>query len=290
MLLHLCSIQPLRLYEQEGKNKQDAAGLRKTQYHCDTRPFFHPTFSVGKPTMALESLPSAATDNPYLARRQARIARNEAHLRSLGLQKTSKQYKTTRIKYKKPRVPRTPPARRSTRSKQRPDYMGVIVTPELSTKSPSPPPQDSLQVLWNPPPKVLETTTAIVPEAPPDSSRSTCINVNEIVNQYLGRRLEETGKAAVISASAGRTVRFNKYSGALAWSNCTYLWINLGGDNEFVDDTVTWYGGARMHGLTPVIQQLLSTSPVVLWVRQPIRNGFTPYVCFGRLEVRMWWM
>lgn len=66
--------------------------------------------------------------------------------------------------------------------------------------------------------------------------------------------VEHFGKAAVMTLSNhGKLPRFSKYSGALEWLNCVYLWVNIGGtsgySNAFSEHGrhMMWYGGSKMH-------------------------------------------
>jgi hypothetical protein len=134
----------------------------------------------------------------------------------------------------------------------------------------------------------------------------------------LGIKLEMTGKAFVIEESARRAVEkiyttpisFNKYCGAQEWGNTIYLWINFDSPgsevvNSFLSNgqQVNWFGGSKMHDGTPLIQKLKrlgiqaaqpqkqqhSDHAVVLWCRKynAAKKGFDPYLCFGRLSVRV---
>jgi hypothetical protein len=129
-------------------------------------------------------------------------------------------------------------------------------------------------------------------EAHEDSSSSN--------NNNLGTSPPDLGfgKAAVMAMSNnGATPKFSKYSGAVEWRNCVYLWVNLASSkpgefiNEFEDGGrfMTWYGGSRMHEDSDVVQRLVasanasvstlskSKNTVILFVRL---DG-EPYCCFG---------
>ena len=103
---------------------------------------------------------------------------------------------------------------------------------------------------------------------PIDPHSSRCIAANYSVfltNSMLGQCHAEYGKAAVVSYSNNGTLpKFSKYSGVLEWSNCVYLWINLGAtngktnastsadqftyDNTFLAEgrSIVWFGGSKM--------------------------------------------
>ena len=66
--------------------------------------------------------------------------------------------------------------------------------------------------------------------------------------------VESYGKAAVMAlANKGQLPRFSKYSGALEWANCLFLWVNLGGASGYANAFseggryMMWFGGSRMH-------------------------------------------
>jgi hypothetical protein len=106
-----------------------------------------------------------------------------------------------------------------------------------------------------------------------DSDPTKCRNINANYNVFLTddtlcQCWTETGKAAIVSASNNNILpRFSKYSGALEWRNCIYLWVNLGDkntanssssnnnslefkyDNTFLDGgrSFVWFGGSKMN-------------------------------------------
>jgi hypothetical protein len=70
----------------------------------------------------------------------------------------------------------------------------------------------------------------------------------------LCKPIDDYGKAAIMQLSNdGILPRFSKYSGALEWSNCVYLWVNVGGasgySNSFTEAGrhMMWFGGSKMH-------------------------------------------
>lgn len=287
--------------------------------------------------------------NPYLARRQAKMARNEAKLRTLGLWKATTTASTVRnTQSKKPQevapVAPTAPTRRSKRFR----YITANTGTSTSSKGDVYEEEDSGDEDFNPVNQndddeedIWGTTTiietqqqprAIIPKKrprpsptkqnasavsfPPHSARSIDINVSLLLQHFLGIQLPVTGKAAVMEAcvkqAATRNVKhtassisFNKYSGVQEWRNdVVFVWINFQGPlsdviNEVdpIHKTVTWFGGSRMHGDTPIIQRLqriskqtkVETSGVVLWCRQydAKRKSFPPYTCLGRLGVSL---
>lgn len=258
--------------------------------------------------------------NPYLALREAKIQRNEARLKDLGLlRKTSRRSLDSAPRSKKVPVKREPraPTRRSTRNRSAPDTYADVPDFSLSAavaKKPSPVRATTrgsnakLQDIgeayepysFTPRPKFLS----------PSAARGMHVRCDRLVEAMLGRVMLQTGKAYCMEASAqvsvddygGGAISFNKYSGVQEWGNdVLFLWINLDNPqaevfNDFPKDgkQVTWFGGSRMHDQTAVIQKLIrvgkrdapsDSSGIVLWCRryEPAIKGFSPYVCLGRL-------
>jgi hypothetical protein len=249
-----------------------------------------------------------APTNPYIALREAKIARNEARLAKLGLLKPSvalrqspEQKKNTNRRSDVPK-PVQEPTRRSSRLSQQssqPDYKEVSMTSSEG-------PQKRRRIVstsFDVADEVIEDSSASsTPKnaAPPANSvRSIDIDVDELVtgeNELLGRFMHQSGKEYVINKTfelasstqdqqrlSGTKLSFNKYCGVQEWNNAIFLWINLGSkDNTVVNDfldggsRITWFGGSRMHDNSPVIHKLLklgkqatlSTSKIVLWVRK----------------------
>lgn len=89
------------------------------------------------------------------------------------------------------------------------------------------------------------------------STRSIVANYRQFITpSSIGLPHDEFGKASVVTRSNnGQTPKFSKYSGILEWSNCIYLWVNLGGpstpdsyENTFLDNgrSFVWFGGSKM--------------------------------------------
>ena len=235
---------------------------------------------------------STDNTNPYLALREAKIARNEERMKELGLlhqpssvQGTASSQGTSSSKRKKVSSPQeSGPTvlRRSSRHREEPtSYQDVLPernqrktnTRARSERDASPLPELSVAVREMPP--------APSPSSfPNNSARVFHLDVERLLmgtkdgeNGVLGQSMERTGKAFVmeesarraVSSYAGGPISFNKYSGVQAWgNNVMFLWINLNPPqsdvlNEFPGGgrQVTWYGGSRMHSGTPVIQKLI---------------------------------
>jgi hypothetical protein len=251
---------------------------------------------------------STGNANPYLALREAKIARNEERLRVLGLlhqptRGTDSSQGPSSSKRKKASSPQDPGPtilRRSSRHRgeQPASYQDVLPernqrkTRARSERDASPLPESIVAV--------REMKPAPSPSSfPNNSARVFHLDVERLLmgtkdgeDGALGQSMERTGKAFVMEESARRAVgsyaggpiSFNKYSGVQAWgNNVLFLWINLNPPqsevlNEFPGGgrQVTWYGGSRMHSGTPVIQRLIevgneaesSDGGVVLWCRQ----------------------
>jgi hypothetical protein len=236
---------------------------------------------------------STGNANPYLALREAKIARNEERMKELGLlhqsssaKRTTSSQGTSSSKRKKVSSPQdSGPTilRRSSRhqGEQPASYQDVL--PERSQpktnrrarseRDASPLPESSVAG--------REMKPAPSPSSfPKNSARVFHLDVERLLmgtkdgeDGALGQSMERTGKAFVMEESARRAVNsytggpisFNKYSGVQAWgNNVLFLWINLNPPqsevlNEFPGGgrQVTWYGGSRMHSGTTVIQQLI---------------------------------
>ena len=259
----------------------------------------------------------SSEDNPYLALREAKIQRNEARLRELGLigSRTDRAQK------------RRPPTKASTT----PPDASILVrrSQRLSTVT-----SERFQRRLKRSREVATKTVRIPekrpvdPKPPPAANSvrgiSICAQRLTLGISYsdvkqtglLGLPLEQTGKEYVISKSfqmaassrdklrIGESSRlsFNKYSGVQEWQNCIFLWVNLGAKgeglvvNEFQDGgtKITWFGGSRMVNDTPVVEKLIRwgreatdvSSKIVLWCRRfdSEQKRFHPYVCLGRLS------
>jgi len=245
--------------------------------------------------------------NPYLALRQAKIARNQARLKELGLfDIQSKASQATVVTtHKRPIAPlasaSTPaqPTRRSKRLSREPPTR-LSLHPEET--------KPTLQSRKRPKQKHSSSSSSSPPPPPAHSVRNITLHIDPLLSQLLGNFLPKTGKQHVIDTcydlastkqpkQSIHKLSFNKYSGVQEWKNILFLWINFGAPNSDVinafsphnDDTISWFGGSRMHSETSVIQRLQDPSQtVLLWCReyQPSARTFTPYVCFGRLEYK----
>mmetsp|Transcript_14221 Transcript_14221/g.23554 ORF Transcript_14221/g.23554 Transcript_14221/m.23554 type:complete len:305 (-) Transcript_14221:144-1058(-) len=256
-------------------------------------------------------------DNPYLAFRAAKIARNNAKLEELGL--ATKPVvepvvadRQTPARRGLPR-PIQQPTRRSTRItgqqapvvQELPDEFEASV-PSLRGKRQRPRrpgPKNANEANVAKKARAAKTTkNAYVP--PANSVRRIHLRVNDTVDKFLGRTMEKTGKAFVMHTSLGGLhVSFNKYSGVQEWMNdAIYLWVNVGKKdddvvNDFLDNgrQISWFGGSRMHDETPTIQRLIRIGKdtkkdpdkgIVLWCRHynTAAKTYHPYTCLGRLS------
>ncbi|GKY95255.1 hypothetical protein MPSEU_000487900 [Mayamaea pseudoterrestris] len=262
------------------------------------------------------SVASADSENSYLALRAAKIARNQARLRELGLlndpppaaaNKTTNSAPKLRQQRKDMSVT-LQPIRRSTRASR-----GKTSEPYITEST------EKRRLDKGAKSKIARSRSASTSTAsanpvsllPSSSARQIHLDINELLfgdNGMLGQPLAMTGKAAVMDTSANLAsdprqlqtvvqVSFNKYSGVQEWANCFFLWVNFGAlnnqvVNEFYDDgkQVIWFGGSSMHSETPVVQRLqhpLNKGRVILWCREysSATKTFGPYVCLGRLEL-----
>jgi len=150
-----------------------------------------------------------------------------------------------------------------------------------------------------------KSTSATITRGPPsaDSSRALKARLDRFIEgDLLGVKVGEYGKAAVMAeANGGKVPRFNKYSGFVEWSDCIFLWVNLGEDggessysNIFSEGGrhITWFGGSRVYEDSEITKRLLAygnpqkdpkhPESIVLFVR--LRGE--SYCCLGRLEHR----
>ncbi|KAL3798527.1 hypothetical protein HJC23_011831 [Cyclotella cryptica] len=242
-------------------------------------------------------MPNTDSTNPYVALREAKIARNEARLAQLGLLKrpslNSKSHvvpPNRRAKRRSVDQETQEPVRRSRRISQQQAHPGnedtcvpsetsqprrehVRNTNDSVTKSED----DSLVSLLFAP---GGNASIEISTSSSTSVRSVDIDVDALIlgkNGVLGRIMEKSGKEYVInkafdlSASsrdkqrlAGARLSFNKYCGIQEWHNAIFLWVNLGYNdsavvNDFLDNgkRITWFGGSRMHDETAVVHKLL---------------------------------
>ena len=241
-------------------------------------------------------LMSSKDPNPYVALREAKIARNEARLAQLGLLKrpnaslNSSDGGEPRTSQKRRRevAPKQiqEPVRRSKRISQQtdtPNYKEVSL-PVNDGSRPSRVHQRVDDYVGEDDAQTASSAVAksIKQQSTPaaNSVRSIDLNVNTLVigeNGILGKTLEQPGKEHVIHKSfelasspedqrrlSGVRLSFNKYCGVLEWNNSIFLWVNLGSkDNSVVNDfldggqQITWFGGSRMYDDSPVIHKLL---------------------------------
>ncbi len=202
--------------------------------------------------------------NPYLALRAAKIARNQARLKELGLVKfepSCSNLPKSRIRSVKSNSnaggcdeqPRAS-VRRSQRlrqdeindaqqpKRQKPSATSDIVAP-LQEESKRPVPYSSIGS--------LSKNNNIIKPLHPRSVRNMSIHVNDLVlgnTEYpkgiLGQRMAFSGKAYCMEISAKRSgvenyegLSFNKYSGIQEWKNdALFLWVNLGGGNDVMNE------------------------------------------------------
>ena len=253
---------------------------------------------------------------------KAKIARNEARLKSLGL--STKKPTVTLPRPKTAPAARAKlaahdgPVRRSGRlsSKTAPNYKDVPVPVDERRLHSRKRLHDEAGLLEEPLPKKRSAAKPLPRTSTPaaNSVRSISLDVAHLVidseKGVLGRMQEHTGKEFIIntafdrSASEddkarlnGRKLSFNKYCGVQEWANCIFLWVNLGNadsPNEFLDGgrQITWFGGSRMHDESPVVEKLIrygkdaaSRDKIILWCRmyQTETKKFSPYACLGRL-------
>lgn len=239
----------------------------------------------------------------YELLREEKIARNEQRLAELGLLRNTQTSSTTRKrpmkdesnnnetnsqKSQKVSSSSTPqsssdiiPLRRSSRRRNQDVRYKFEDEPIQKNKSTKRSLQDYTSALQNDPtsalqiekqnkkmsyPKELRKPSTSFSSAP--TARTTDIHVGKIIKQYLGKQLEETGKAFVVntavecslskseddnsstSMTMSTNIGFNKMSGVLEWKNDSYfLWINIDGKpndvglyNEFLG------GGMQVSG------------------------------------------
>jgi hypothetical protein len=258
-------------------------------------------------------------ENPYLALRAAKMARNQARLKELGLvsQATAVATRSLRRQLSTRTAPakKTIPTRRSRRLSQESEptlykelhiqnYHSLLPKKAVTRKRPRSTDSTKGKVTVAPPP-------------PSNSVRSINIHTTTLVlgeKGVLGIPMERSGKQLVIDETfalaaypedqqrlRGTRLSFNKYCGVQEWKNAIFLWVNLGGkDNSVINDflcdgrQITWFGGSRMHDDSPVVHKLIklgqeateSFSVIILWCRKyrPKIKTYSPYHCLGRLK------
>lgn len=280
--------------------------------------------------------------NPYLALRAAKIARNQARLKELGLYtfpKAKTRTTTTRSNNKKHSTPSilaiVTPSRRSSRISGQPikaNYMEVSNTLLNDTKRhhqrgtkrsltvlDDDDDNDADERIYNMDKQlkkkiISSKKSSSISEPAANSVRSISLDTSKLVLKFLGKPMETFGKDFVIHNTFSEVaypedihrlqgvsrLSFNKYCGVQEWKNSIYLWINLGGPNDFSSNgrCVSWFGGSKMREDSPVIQRLIhmgketasnnssiSTSRIILWCRHndAQTKKLLPYTCMGRL-------
>lgn len=210
-------------------------------------------------------------ENPYLALREAKIRRNEARLRELGLLKSVKpQIPRRKPVSSKPKEPAVPMRRSKRLSDQQPGTIDNVIAavPSPIDQPPvhkrarvvTPPSRTSLQDV----PTGKDTQMFKPPSAPKaiaaNSVRSISLCTKRLVlgnaekdtetssqGGLLGVSMMQTGKDFVVYKSfevaassvdqqrlEGARLSFNKYSGVQEWEDCIFLWVNLGDKNNSV--------------------------------------------------------
>jgi hypothetical protein len=236
--------------------------------------------------------PSQQTENPYLAYRAAKIARNQARLRELGLldapilaqfteQPTEKARRPLQPR-KRTVQPSLPPARKSTRAKVK--KVGIDkpleilqVAPSVEGKPSNKRSKNHITPKFQQVDAFSRTDTLKAKLSATSAAREIYLDADKLLfgaKGLLGRTLSSFGKASVMEASAKLAaqpsqlpadghISFNKYSGVQDWANCLFLWVNFGApgnqiNNEFFDSgrQVTWFGGSKMHHESPAICKL----------------------------------
>ncbi|KAL7543268.1 hypothetical protein ACHAWF_007354 [Thalassiosira exigua] len=204
--------------------------------------------------------------NPYLALREAKIARNERRLGELGLLKpptprpsaalsTARARAQSRRKDELPLAHRAQP-RRSGRlsSRTKPDYKDWSEPSSMGRVAGRKRPLSPVATKG----EVREPVAASAPSerrarpAPPSAPAANSVRlINLDVTKLLmgeggeagmlGRMAEQTGKESIVCESfsraasseeqlrlGGTKLSFNKYCGVQEWGNCIFLWVNLG--------------------------------------------------------------
>eukprot|EP00558_Chaetoceros_sp_UNC1202_P000004 CAMPEP_0197254086 /NCGR_PEP_ID=MMETSP1429-20130617/67404_1 /TAXON_ID=49237 /ORGANISM="Chaetoceros sp., Strain UNC1202" /LENGTH=290 /DNA_ID=CAMNT_0042716969 /DNA_START=18 /DNA_END=891 /DNA_ORIENTATION=- len=219
--------------------------------------------------------------NPYLERRQAKIARNESRLEELGLDgrfhNASCQAPTSfdvkhEIDDNSSDKKKEEPTRRSLRLKKIPAEEGSggkrqRVEVEIQKNR-----QD--RTLANPSSSRARIIKQSEPK--PGTTRATEIDLQKCLYGafdypvFIGRRLAKTGKLAVIENAnimcENPVTSFNKYSGVCEFKNdVRFLFANINAPdsdirNEFLNNggQFTWFGGSRMREESESIQKLIS--------------------------------
>jgi len=273
--------------------------------------------------------PAVNEVNTYLLLRKAKIARNNEKLEKLGLNKPNSKKNGASVSSRsregiqdakwRPVIATRRSSRLSSGAVE-PEVPTISTNNAIESKSTSKKRQrnekDNTRSKSAPDdskPKVI-----VQSEAKPGTTRATYVDVKKVLHGhfdyplFIGRRLANTGKAAVVEHAAFMCgneagISFNKYSGVCEFQNdALFLWVNMNTPdadikNDFVVDNdkaqMTWYGGSRMREESPVIQKLISIGKsaangnlsescgIVLWYRlyNIEQRKFEPYSCLGRL-------
>ena len=242
-----------------------------------------------------ENDPEATTsddNNPYLAMRQAKIARNQARLKELGLLSLEDKSRPNLSSRKRPRSAvkikshPTPPTRRSRRLKQQEDEATDDKKEgDLQALDDDYFLKEEARLSRSKAPTKKVTSKALSSssyQVKPNSVKTVSLDIPKLIDNLLGKVLPYPGKECCLDESFriaaskddqerldGIKLSFNKYSGVQEWaSGIVFLWVNLGKPsddivNEFLVDNhtqsiqMTWFGGSRMHDESPVVQTLL---------------------------------
>jgi len=259
--------------------------------------------------------------NPYMALRKAKIARNQARLKELGLFNFPKATRSKKplVRKKKQVTAVAQPSRRSARISGQPIKTSYIESNNLpnysmrqrGTKLSLDVIENHERIYMNSSNKQFKKTVSKPSSEPAANSvRSISLDTSKLVLKFLGKPLETFGKDFVIQNTfreaaypedmqrlqGASRLSFNKYSGVQEWKNAIYLWINIGGQKSVVNDfsqngsRVSWYGGSKMREDSPVIQRLIYMgkeidSKIILWCRHYDieTKKLLPYTCLGRL-------
>jgi len=211
----------------------------------------------------------ATLTNPYMALRAAKIARNQARLRELGLVKPKVSRRSTVASKKRLPVKQTKnlgalrPQRRSARIsslENNPDYKennDFLPNTRGRGKKRELDAEDNVaeESIIETIPTSSEYRRRPTASAPPgaNSVRTVSLDVPKLVNKFLAKPMDVFGKYFVIETSFHETafpediqrlsgvprLSFNKFSGVQPWKNVVFLWINVGNPsnaNSMVND------------------------------------------------------
>ena len=267
----------------------------------------------------------ATSGNTYLLLREAKIERNKDKLEKLGLNeptkknvssdsatRTSRSHSTFHDDVLKPSMVTRRSSRHLSSGIGKFEVPNVIVS-AIDAKESKKKRQRTEKENSSKPKGIIQS------EAKPGTTRATYVDAKKVLYGhfdyplFIGRRLADTGKAAVVEHAnfmCGNKsgISFNKYSGVCDFKNeVLFLWVNMNTPdadikNKFVVHNdkaqMTWYGGSRMREESPVIQKLISigqggkddilpeSSGIILFYRMYnlAKRVFEPYTCLGRLS------